>query len=125
MSQTLEAGTLYDVNKDLMKKENPLSPFAFREKLRKVSLVMYNKGQYYMLLCHERRDYTLFNLQNCPSQKAIQDDLRDCFINRGEVLSIDKTEDNQAFEIWINIDEAFCYYLFSYDEGVIDYVNEV
>ena len=74
-----------------------------------------------MLLCHERRDYTLFNrnkqilLFNSPSSE-----LATCIKNRGLPLSIDKLSDGN-FEIWIRIQGTpYCYYLFTYDSGVIE-----
>ena len=43
----------------------------------------------------------------------------------GDILSMEKTSDGEAFEIWLNInDEAFCYYFFPYDLGVIE-VNKI
>ena len=47
--------------------------------------------------------------------------LKECLMNRGEVLEIEKVEETNAFEIWLRIDdEPFCYYLFPYDEAIIE-----
>ena len=74
-----------------------------------------------MLLCHDRRDYTIFQLSSSSTAEhfAARECLG-CCTDRGEVYSIEKTEDNQAYEIWIKIDdEPYCYYLFPYDNAVI------
>lgn len=78
---------------------------------------------YAMLLCHERRDYTIFHLyenQNPNPPAVAAKELFGCLTDRGEVLSMDETED-EAWEIWLKInDTPYCYYLFRYDEAVIE-----
>lgn len=112
-------GSVYDINKNLMSKENKLSLPALENKLKKVKEYFINGNKYYMLLCHERRDYTVFNLLDALSPTKAVKELKECLLNRGNVLSIEKVEG--AFEIWLKIDdEAFCYYLFPYDNAVIE-----
>lgn len=76
-----------------------------------------------MLLCNERRDYTLFHKKN-NSHKTYEnmlDVLKECLTNRGQVKSIELDKVSQAIEIWLHIDEEnFAYYLFPYDTGVIE-----
>ena len=57
-------GNLYDMNKQLMDKEPILSEDAISEAKEKMAGQFFNKieQKYYMLLCNEQRDYTLFNL---------------------------------------------------------------
>ena len=78
---------------------------------------------YAMLLCHDRRDYTVFHLyesENPDPPAVAAKELIGCLTDRGEILSIEETED-KAWEIWLKInDEAFCYYLFRYDDAVIE-----
>lgn len=116
----LNSGTLYDLNKIAMKKEEPITN---RELLFKLNSIQkfFQKGTYFMLLCHEKRDYTVFRVtKNSFANKATQE-LKECLLNRGEIIDIDKTNDNYAFEIWMKIDdEASCYYLFPYDEAIIE-----
>jgi hypothetical protein len=77
-----------------------------------------------MLLCHERRDYTLFRYtDNKNKEKDIQtiEEMIECLLNRGQIKGIDITKDGIAIEIWISINgESFAYYFFPYDEGVIE-----
>lgn len=116
--------TVYDANKQLVKQtEKPLTHPELANKQLLLEGFFENIKKYAMLLCHEQRDYTVFNLdeKSVTSPFTAAKETIACCINRGSVLSIEKTEDNIAFEIWISIDdEPFCYYLFPYDEAVIE-----
>lgn len=120
-------GTLYDFNKEAMKNEKPLDPIMFNTKTQKVAEEIWELmedcgDQYWMLLCHDRRDYTLFNILGAVDADPIVKELRPTLLNRGQVISIDKQPDG-AWEIWIRdieTNENFAYYLFQYDNGVIE-----
>ena len=113
-------GNLYDLNKSAMQNEKALSSSALRNKLNEVKNHLFTKG-YFMLLCNERRDYTVFNIKANENISIAKVDLKECLMNRGEILSIDKAEDGIAYEIWMRIEgEIFVYYLFPYDMGVIE-----
>lgn len=122
----ISVGTLYDANKEIMKKGKPLNHLelaAIQPKLE--DWFNWIIDTYAMLLCHEKRDYTIFHLyekQN-PNPPAIAaKELLECLTNRGEIFSIDQTPD-KAWEIWLKPyeeDEIYCYYLFRYDDAVIE-----
>ena len=133
MSKTSEVslGNLYDVNKQLMEKESVISAAELqlaKEHLR--TWITHNFQQkYFMLLCHELRDYTLFNLDKTDSWKMAKpqsiynavDDIIECMTNRGELLSIEDQK-AEAWELWIrNSEGCFAYYLFPYGEAVLEY----
>ena len=115
---------LYDANKQLVKQtEKPLTHPELASK--QILLENFFEGikQYAMLLCHDNRDYTVFNLDSMSvtSPFTAAKETIACCINRGTILSIEKTEDGIAIEIWLEIDdEPYCYYLFPYDEAVIE-----
>ena len=118
----VEMGNLYDMNKGIMKSQKPLSKTKLREAKDKIKL-FFLTDKYFMLLCHELRDYTVFNVSKEDSsvEESVKILVDECLINRGEVLSIEKTEDDLAYEIWIrNEEDIFCYYLFPYTQGVIE-----
>jgi len=76
-----------------------------------------------MLYCKDRSDITIFHMyenQN-PNPPAIAAaECLGCCLDRGEVLSIEEQPDKN-YEIWIRIDgEAYAYYLFPYDNAVIE-----
>ena len=52
--------------------------------------------------------------------KKATNELTECLKNRGDILSIDD-QHNGAWEIWIRNEEGiFCYYLFPYDNAIIE-----
>ena len=115
-------GTLYDFNKQAMKNEKPLDPIALNIKVKEVAKDLYEQAtkgnSYWMLLSNERRDYTLFIVL---TENGTAVEMLPTLTNRGQVLSIDKQEDN-SYEIWIRdpeTEENFVYYLFDYGFGVI------
>lgn len=87
-----------------------------------------------MLLCNDRKDYTIFHrnqkcingefLDRCEGYTGdyIESVLLDeCLPNRGSIKSIEFTEDKNAIEIWLSIDgESFVYFFFPYDSAIIE-----
>lgn len=114
-------GTAYEINKNLVERyEKELTAEEIIEK-KDMLLNYLNTYQdtYYMLLCNDRKDYTLFNL-NDSKVELINVLIDECLKNRGIIKGIDQTQDKYAIEIWLSIDEeAFCYYFFPYGEAVI------
>ena len=122
-------GTLYDFNKEAMKNEKPLDAIKFNLLTTDIAKIMQEEldkdNHYWMLLCNERKDYSVFNIIATEEIDPIVNDLRTTLYNRGFILSIDK-EENNAWEIWIRdveSSENFVYYLFQYDTGIIE-INE-
>ena len=112
----IEMGTVYELNQQLMLQEPPLDSIALNIKVKEVADFMM-KYRYIMLLNHDRRDYTLFNIETGSTLEA---DFKETITNRGTIISIDKQENN-SYEIWIkDEDKAFCYLLFDYTQGVIN-----
>jgi hypothetical protein len=123
----LEMGTVYDLNKQLVQKEEKaLSNSKLREKKKTIiSFAEKCKDIYFMLLCNERKDYTVFNLYTDWEYEQLETMANilvdECLKNRGEIRAIDITEDKGAIEIWLIIDgEAYCYYFFPYGQAVIE-----
>ncbi len=132
---TFELGTLYDMNKNIVQtSEKELSQGILNSKKEEIkNFLEKTKNQYYMLLCHEKRDYSLFDLgyeiyysyrEKC--KKTINILIDECLKNRGEIRGIDITKDKQAIEIWVSTkEESYAYYFFPYDKGVIDIEDEL
>lgn len=86
-------------------------------------------SNYYMLLNHEKKDFTLFNFRNENITKfkinSMADDIVECMYNRGLVLiDVNTDEAGIAMEIWTkdrHTEAVYMYLLFPYNEGVIEY----
>jgi hypothetical protein len=124
MNEKINAGNLYDLNKQIMKNKTPINHLELVPiQLKVEDWFNWKVDNYAMLLCREQNDYTIFHLyenQN-PNPCAIAaSEFIGCLIDRGDILSIDETEDG-AWECWIKIgEEPYCYYLFPYDNAVIE-----
>jgi len=123
----IEFGTLYDINKNIVKQnEIKLSEGVLNSKKQIIAdFIKKCNNYYYMLLCNERKDYTVFrwvNISNDNDAKEIAQILVDeCLTNRGEIRGIDLTKTKDAIEIWMVIDdEAYVYYFFPYDNAIIE-----
>lgn len=121
----MNIGTLYDLNKNLVQKNiSALEKGVLNSKKEIIkNFLRDTKDTYYMLLCHEQRDYTVFKIDTLEDSKyneMISILIDECLKNRGIIKSIELTKDKQAIEIWLMIEEeAFVYYLFPYSEAVI------
>ena len=102
----IEFGNLYDMNKNLVKQaEVKLSEGLLNSKKEIIKNFIINKTNcfYFMLLCNERKDYTVFDFNQIKSPeksfncaKCLVDE---CLTNRGEIRGIDLTKDKDAIEI--------------------------
>lgn len=112
--------SLYDVNKAQVANLKPLTKKDFRQRCMTFGEEIFNTKEYWMLLCRERNDYTIFNFQySLPNSINA---LYETLINRGKVIDFFKLPDNN-YEIWIrdiDTEENFVYYLFNYSMGVVE-----
>lgn len=117
-------GTLYDLNKGVIQQQPDLTAEQITEKRTLVeNFIRETKNKYYMLLCNDRRDFTVFTLLDGEdkSAKAAFEMVDECLIPRGIIKDIDKTVDGYAIEIWLSIDdEIYCYYFFPYDNAIVE-----
>lgn len=127
MEREVTLGTLYDMNKNIVQNsEMKLSEGALNSKKEIVkNFVNKTNNYYYMLLCNERKDYTIFHIDNlCNDKKPMELSLcliDECLVNRGEIRGIDLTKDNGAIEIWLSIEgESYAYYFFPYDAAIVE-----
>lgn len=122
---TMSFGNLYEANQNLMKNDIKL-PKEKIENCKKDILTYLNlaRNHYYMCLCKELSDYTIFKINKLNYEKLVEtiDILIDeCMTNRGDILHIQLTEAKDAVEIWVRVDEEIkCYYFFGYDAAIIE-----
>lgn len=117
-------GTLYDINKSIIENNiKELTEEEIEEKRKLIEdLLQRTTNKYYMLLCNDRKDYTVFVNEENDIDEFLTILLKECLPNRGIIKSIENTEDEQAIEIWLSIEgESYCYFLFPYDEAIITF----
>lgn len=120
----ISLGNLYEFNQNAYSNEKPYDMVALGIKLKEIEEDLI-KNEYWMLLCHERRDYTMF-VNHSKEKGNFAKELKETLMNRGYILDIQKQEDGN-FEIWIrdfNTEENFAYYLFEYGSGVIEVYDD-
>ena len=86
-------------------------------------------SEFYMMLNHDLRDFTLFNFKNGILTdikiNIMADDIIECMNNRGfGLLDVGLDEADAAIEIWVKDRETeavHMFLLFPYDNGVIQY----
>ena len=129
----LNMGTMYEANKAVLNAKNTkTNEYQFKQ-LSHVEMAGLQKkiedffnwkcDCYAMLYCRERSDITLFHMyenqnENPPAVAAAE--CLGCCTDRGELISAEEQEDGN-YELWIRIDdEVYAYYLFPYDNAVIE-----
>ncbi len=117
----INMGSVYNANKEIMNNFTPITdPIIINKSVIEVTNWMKNKNQYFMLLNNENKDYTIFNVINHDWEEC-KAALKDCILNRGDLLEIEYIEETDAYEIWIRTSgENFVYYFFSYDNAVLE-----
>lgn len=114
---------LYDFNKTNMAQIKPYDPIVLARMCNKTAHDIWDRVQrpvYWMLLCRERNDYTIFCIKNQVSEFSSA--LVECLNNRGKVLDITEQDDGN-YEIWVrdfDTNENVAYYLFDYQNGVVE-----
>ena len=64
-------GTLYDLNKGVIQQQPDLTAEQIAEKSTLVeNFIKETKNKYYMLLCNDRRDFTVFTLLDGEDKSA-------------------------------------------------------
>lgn len=121
----VEIGNLYDSAKEVYTKMDALSDEDIENRYSLVyEYLLTTHNNYYMLLCRERNDYTLFHFTSGNEYQVFKD-LIDCLDNRGAIkdISIDAGGGIECFITpYVNDIEdknSYAYYFFPYDAGVI------
>ncbi len=115
--------SLYDVNKMAMPNLPDLTDEQINEAKNTIKNFITENSHFWMLLNNEKRYYTIFWLsdhRNISLDPRIEDEVIECLKELGTIKSIEQVDD--AIEAWIidkNDSEAYAYYLFNYDKGVV------
>lgn len=120
------APTMYDLVKQIASLQPELNSEQIKNEIKHIINYIKKTGcKYFMLICKELNDFTLF-AKPLSNTKEFEIDIFDCLVNRGNIVSIYYNKDDDVIEIWINThkDKTVCYLFFSYDAAVLEY-NEV
>ena len=123
----LSTNSLYMLNQQAYDSVSPLNKIELHNQLNNIyEWVKEQRCDYTMLLCHDRRDYTIFRYKTNEDKKYHNGtfiDLRECLENRGKILDIRYIQDQDAWEIWVRIFENKTHqnymYMFFNAEGFI------
>jgi len=118
----LELGTAYDMQKGIISQLYPMTKTAIAASLEKViNMVAKTGNRYYMLLCREKADYTIFNIGTDVPQAydRLAMELKTCIKSRGKAKVIDAND--EVAQLWIQDgDEVSLYYFFPANANTIE-----
>ena len=122
--QTIEVGTLYDLNKQIIAQLPPHDEHQMQLNYEIIGdwFSVPRHPDYFMLMCKELSDFTLLHLHDFNFAKAVQE-LKEILAERGEVHSIQYIHGEDVFEIWIKntkTNEYFMYMLFNANWMVVE-----
>lgn len=116
--------SLYDLNKSTIAQ----LPLATEEDKANYALELdeyqdATQANYYMMLCHDYHYYTILHHNHDASAiDGFGVTVLDCLNNTGDLITMEYDKEQKAYEIWMKInDEAYVFYLFNYDIGVVDF----
>lgn len=84
----------------------------------------WHHAQYYMLLNHELRYFTLFHQESPQFRHITKGNIYAILEELGEIKSIELTGDSMALECWVTLnndpEDTHAFILFDYDRGVVE-----
>ena len=114
--------TQYEMYKNLYSKVDPLDEERLAGRLNTIGNWFGAKlpNTYFMLLCRERNDYTIFKILRHNYYRTCQE-LQEVLENRGEVVDIEYVHGSDCYQCWIRKDGIVSMYmLFPCDDFVIE-----
>jgi hypothetical protein len=116
--------SLYEMNQMILGEMPELTGDKVAEAQKVISDYVTSKDHaddYYMLLCHELKYFTIFTHDEDNELEVIEDAIFDCLKYVGTVKSVELTADKNAIEIWVTTPEndTFVMYFFDYGRGIV------
>lgn len=120
----IELGNVFEMNKQIRRNSMPMAEEKVSEAVINLSgwCSFRCNARYYMLLCKERSDYTVFRLNNFNYEKVGRE-LQEVLESRGTILGIDYMHGYDCYECWIKDEETlepFLYLFFVCDDFVVE-----
>jgi hypothetical protein len=122
-SQELVGINLYEMNKMILGQLAPLTEKEIAEAKEVIRNYVHDKNHaddYYMLLCHDLKYFSVF-VSDKNENETIDNALLECLNCVGNVKSINLTDDKGAIEIWVTTpeEETCVMYFFDYGRGIV------
>ena len=113
--------SLYELNQMMVAQMPDMEQDTMKENF--IKWYQENKASYFMFLCRELSYYTLFHLgldSNSKEEKFWTEVYETCaYVGDIKMMEVDT---NGALAVWMNWNNEgyHCFYLFPYDEGVVE-----
>lgn len=117
----------YDIYKNLYANMDPLDDSKLSSRLNTIGNWFGAKlpNTYFMLLCRERNDYTIFKLKSPNYYQACQE-LKETLQSRGDIIDIEYIHGDDCYQCWVkNTGAVSMYMLFPCDDFVIEIGDDV
>lgn len=117
--------SLYDANREIMKTMAPVPESKMKIDLAGIGAWMskFPSAKYFMLLCREKADYTMFHLNRFNYMRAVEE-LREVLESRGTLLGVNYIHGEDTYECWIREEgpnpQVHMYMLFEATDFVIE-----
>lgn len=117
---------VYEFNKNIMKQ----LPIIEDLKGVRETLINYLHNvpieKYLMMLCRDKNDYTIFNINGNLFNNQFDQDVIECMENRGlGVVHCEITDNGSTLELWVKRpnqrEDIDLYYIFPADQMIIEY----
>lgn len=120
--------TKYEFNQLAYETAKPISHDKAKEMFTNIGMWFSSKSsfKYFMLLCRELNDYTVFDFQSYNYAKG-KEELVNLLAHRGRLLDIEYDHTTDSYEIWVRAKsdkKPHMYKLFDCNDFVIQIGNE-
>lgn len=113
---------LYELNKTVYKSMPEITFNELQEKKKEIAEWLKTaNNMYYMLLCRERGDYTVFHYSGGVWLSPLEDEVTGIICSRGKLKAIEFNAVERWIQFWVEFGgEVYMYAFFPYDVGVIE-----
>jgi len=119
--KSVNMGNLYDLNKTLYSKMPKMKTEDFQKDVLNIGMWFSSRTErrYFMLLCRELNDYTVFEFK-APKFDVAKEELRSLILSRGIPVGIDYEHSSDTYDVWVKRGkEVYMYKLFPCDDFII------
>lgn len=115
-------GSLYELNQQIMAQLPPQDEAIMNYNWTVIGdWFGKNQKRWFMLMCKERSDFTMFHITDNQFTKGISE-LQEVLKERGEILAVQYLHGEDAFEIWVreSKDKVYMFMLFEAEWMIVE-----